>query len=170
MNEHTTPNVDVPKLRKVVEWARVQDALEQRGKDSEWYQSSWVSHAHENICENPACWDCEEARKRARCGTRYCLAGYVAHLDGVMETFQLQRGAQVLTLESEYTKDGEHVSGYAARALGLEDARCMCDVPYTQCQDGCRETGVEVSHRLFQGYNVLEDVENIASDLAGERL
>lgn len=93
--------VNIPLLRKVVEWAEAEHA---KGKNhagfplGEWYQGHWVT------------WSASP------CGTSYCIAGYV----GILEDDRLAE----LAKEGRWSythEDGEYVSSWtvAQKALGL---------------------------------------------------
>lgn len=151
--------VNVPLLRKTVEWVEEQAALHWRHR--EWRQSDWVSPPPgadtDGTCSNATCRCCEPQRRalRARatgpaCGTAYCLAGYIGHLDGVLATIPvIARDGTVVEVETDRTTDGEHVSRYAARRLGL--------------------TG-ETEHPLFNASNTAQEIRRIAEKIAGEPL
>lgn len=59
-------DVNIPLLRKAVEWAEAEDA---RGDDSQWNQSTWMMWA-ETL---PAA-----AVTELKCGTACCIAGWVS--------------------------------------------------------------------------------------------
>lgn len=115
--------VNIPLLRKAVEWAEA-EAVKPDGEFCAWRQGEW--------------------RTDMKCGTVYCIAGFVA------QTVD-QRYATANTVEDV------HVSQFAAEALGLTLGGCGLD--------GCT---CEV--HLFDGANTIEDVRRIAESLAGERL
>jgi hypothetical protein len=91
--------VNVPLLRKAVEWAEGEHAL---GFDSEgrpygaWYQGEWMVLSG------------EDSEVTMHCGTSYCIAGYVAQ-----------------TLEPRFAEgayvDDVHVAEFARDALGITD-------------------------------------------------
>lgn len=86
------PVIDVPMLRKAVEWVREQAALPI--EQSAWFQMSWWEHGNEI--------------GRSECGTAYCVAGYVT---------QMMKGHDWLlgtTRESS-------ISGTAQEVLGLTE-------------------------------------------------
>lgn len=64
----TEPTVNVPLLRKAVEWAEAEAA-------KPWPKSAWNQGSVE---ASPAVLGKDED-----CGTCYCIAGYVASLDGI---------------------------------------------------------------------------------------
>lgn len=82
--------LNVPLLRKAVEWVEEQAALPE--EQSAWYQGTWMVNA--------------ELLER-ECGTAYCMAGYIGQL--LDERYR----------ESQ-TVDGVHVADFAGEALGLE--------------------------------------------------
>lgn len=59
------PEIDLPLLRKVVDWAAAED--EKPEVEREWYQGTWIAPA---------------SVLGRNCGTAYCIAGYVGHLHG----------------------------------------------------------------------------------------
>lgn len=80
--------VNVPLLRKAMEWAEVEAT--KPAEESQWNQLAYLSGT------------------QRRCGTAYCVAGYVGQL-----------------LDARYADDEfggdlhQHVSNFAAEALGL---------------------------------------------------
>lgn len=142
--------VNIPLLRKAVEWVEFQDALPMI--DSEWQQNLWTASPRERSVEitisaELAGMPREQETKainalEPHCSTAFCVAGYVAQL-----------------LDERYTKDnrvdGVHVSEFAARALGI---------PHT-----VDIKGVTVP-KLFWGGNTAEAIRDFAEELAGEKL
>ena len=96
-------NVNVPLLRKAVEWVEEQDKLPL--VQSQWNQGNWVT-SPENWAADIA-WETGTTVDPAACGTAYCVAGYIG---------------QMLNPEYKETSivDDVHVSDFAAEALGLE--------------------------------------------------
>lgn len=82
--------LNVPLLRKAVEWVEEQAALPE--EQSEWYQGTW--RVSGDILDRS-------------CGTAYCMAGYIGQL--LDERYK----------ESQ-TVDGMHVADFAGEALGLD--------------------------------------------------
>lgn len=95
--------VNVPLLRKAVEWVEQQDQLSVQVR--QWYQQSYV------VEEDKRVWELGHERG---CGTAYCVAGYIGSL--VDERYVNEQWAE--------GEDGElvHVSAVAQEALGLNDA------------------------------------------------
>lgn len=89
-------NVNVPLLRKVVEWVEEQEGLQ--GTEREWYQATWISRYN---------W----------CGTQMCVAGKIAILEGWTPVFTDSEHMATATVE----KDGieENVETVALEALGV---------------------------------------------------
>lgn len=83
---------DISLLRKAVEWAKAESELE-RG-DSSWDQSTW--------------------REVGRCGTTYCVAGFVCEVSG--ERWSVDFPSWVFDPE---TKQDVNPGEVAARHLGL---------------------------------------------------
>lgn len=102
--------VNVPLLRKAVEWAETES---QKPKElSEWYQGAWCSEPgkYSEFVENNAFY-----QKAEDCGTCYCIAGWVAA--------ETQGKPISLGLFSGFVFVGghsTHVSDIAARELGLD--------------------------------------------------
>lgn len=124
-----TPNI--PLLRKAVEWAEA-EALKDP-TESEWIQDFWRTTPQ----------DYTETYGETRCGTAYCIAGYMCQISGLS-----------WVTSDDVLVDGEptFAGTVAARLLGL---------PWERARD------------LFQGYNTIEDVRRIANEIAaeaGERL
>lgn len=137
--------VNVPLLRKAVEWAEAEAAKPR--ELCEWYQGSWrmdPAQAGGNFYDE----DADEAySKSTDCGTCFCIAGYAASIT-------LQPGE---TLEDDTIRlDGQlqaFVYDRAAEVLGIQSG------PMSNRHIG-----------LFNGSNSIEDVRRIAEELAGERL
>lgn len=115
--------LNVPLLRKAVEWV---EAESQRGPESEWVQAHWYSE------------------KKSSCGTAYCVAGYVAQLDGAR--FDWDAGGKLFHPE---TGARMSVSEYAREKLGLSP----------------REAG-----ELFCGTNSAVTIRRFAERFAREKL
>jgi hypothetical protein len=96
------PSVNIPLLRKAVEWAEASAAAE----DGEWHQGAWV-HFNQVVAEQLGAVVIAGSRHAIeKCGTAYCIAGYVGQLvDPAYE-------------KSEWVGD-THVSIAAEMALGL---------------------------------------------------
>lgn len=146
--------VNVPLLRKAVEWVEEQVAVPEI--DRQWRQRTWVTQPRwkaEDLLE-PMCTsargliDFEKVYKLAKqvephCGTAYCVAGYVAQL--VDESYQT----------NSYGDGGVHCSVVAAKALGI---------PYVLSSAGIAQT------ELFEGNNTAEGIRYFAEYYAGEKL
>ncbi len=116
----TEQQVNVPLLRKAVEWAEAEAAKPNGGS---WEQGAWFVATDEgdpNVVV-PDWWDADSIRyrremyeKTPECGTCFCIAGYTAFMvDGVV--------------------DARTVEHRAARALGidLDDAVVLFDANNT---------------------------------------
>lgn len=144
-------DVNIPMLRKAVEWVEEQDKLPKI--ESRWNQGQWLTDA--NVVLNDAAlealggpewfWSAtyspqtlREKRKELEhlCGTAYCVAGYVA---------QLHDERYAVSAEVE----GNHSQDVARRVLGLS---------------------ADQADRLFYGENTAADVRRIAEEIAGEKL
>lgn len=141
-----TDQVNIPLLRKAVEWAEA-EAAKPDPASREWFQGSWVTYGRalaEDLVEDAygegkVDEDSMGAMVEAlapHCGTAYCIAGYIGQsLDERYKTTDLV--------------DGVHVSTFAEQALGAPHREVV---------------------RLFDGGNTIKDVRRIAEDIAGERL
>jgi hypothetical protein len=144
--------VNIPLLRKAVEWAEAEAAKPEI--DRQWAQRRWVTTPEErarDFAEDGIGLSYREAAETLapHCGTAYCIAGYVGQL-----------------LEPRYatsvTVDGVHVSEFAAEALGIDTSGSrMWHDPYE---------GQVVVPDLFEEDNTAADVRRIAEEIAGERL
>lgn len=99
-------NVNIPLLRKAVEWAEAEAA--KPAELREWEQNWWVLTPEERQRRREAPYsaeygDTERAAyyKAPECGTSYCIAGYVAAQQGC-------------------TEHGFNVAAVAADALGID--------------------------------------------------
>lgn len=142
--------VNIPLLRKCVEWAEAEAA--KPDVECRWEQREYVTvpyiRAH-NIASRrmgdvPWVYGNEWCERRdalaselePECGTCYCIAGYVGQqLD--------ERYARSATV------DNRHVDSFARGALGLNSSQ---------------------AEQLFDSDNSIEDVRRIAEEIAGERL
>lgn len=118
--------VNIPLLRKAVEWVETQAELSLSDGHCEWDQTLWAG--------------------KTSCGTTYCVAGYVAFLEGWNLT--PTPGIEHISLCS---KDGKsaHIPDIAHKVLGLN--RWQRD-------------------SLFNSTNGASDVRRIAEEIAGEPL
>lgn len=106
MDENTN-EVNIPLLRKAVEWAEAENAkgLDAVGRPlGEWYQGDW--HTNKSWWVEYSTHDTTNT-----CGTAYCIAGYVGQL--------LEPAFQKSDYLHENTEDEIHVSKFAQEALGL---------------------------------------------------
>lgn len=145
MTKFDTTDLNVPLLRKAVEWAEAEAAKPR--EFCEWYQDTWAS-------ENEGFFDYYDENdtyqtyvKDPSCGTCFCIGGYVAHQT-------LQPGERI---DHSFIYRGdeeiESIAVRAARELGIvttpERAGYLA---------------------LFAAGNTIEDVRRHAEELAGERL
>jgi hypothetical protein len=115
----TDREVNIPLLRKAVEWAEAEAA--KPAIDSQWVQGLWVSNpsdvAEELIEDTPLDeWSGTQYRQAVaaiapeHCGTAYCIAGNVGQ-----------------SLDARYATtdvvENVHVAHFAANALGIEARR-----------------------------------------------
>lgn len=157
-NEITEPqqiNLNVPLLRKTVEWAESQWELEQKGQFSEWFQQAWV---------------CFPSHAQNTCGTAYCMAGYIGQMNNPAfvraDAIQPNLLSEIdLTLYpafealkqrmADYPGYEIHVADYAAILLGFEG--------YTHMEEVCDAHGIR---DLFSGGNGIHEVREIAVAMA----
>lgn len=104
-SERNRPNVNVPLLRKALEWV---EAEAEKTTDRRWYQGDWVLNIDQFTEDNPGRLAWLEERGLATCGTAYCFAGYVAQL--IDERYN----------DDLYVNDVP-VSEFAAKELGLTE-------------------------------------------------
>jgi hypothetical protein len=95
--------VNIPLLRKAVEWAEAEAAKPER--EREWDQGYWVTL--------PVMRAAELGLDEAQCGTVYCIAGWTCHAAG--EDFKRDSD----TLLSRTAED-VHISDRAAELLGID--------------------------------------------------
>lgn len=133
--------INIPLLRKMVEWVEEQEALQPSQR--EWYQGAWLSVSGK--------WTNEQLDW---CGTRCCVAGKIALLEGWEPAWDHPEARPIWT---DYVKkDGEvrHVEAVAYEALGLDQLGEL----------------YEYEIALFEGENNAAMVRAEAEALAGERL
>lgn len=145
----TELEVNIPLLRKAVEWVEVQAELPEI--DREWAQESYLTPASNRAValvygalRTTDHWDLLSsaglrriaAQVAPHCGTAYCVAGWVA----------VQVDPRYITRD---TVGGIHCSGVAQKALGLND---------------------DQARMLFHGLNSADSIRRIAENIAGERL
>lgn len=92
--------VNVPLLRKAVEWVEAQAELEI--SERQWMQGVWVTPEEHRI---------QHMEHTPGCGTAYCVAGYIGQL--LNEDYAHYDWA---TIDGEPT----HVSDFAEKQLGLD--------------------------------------------------
>lgn len=103
--------VNIPLLRKAVEWAETEATLgrDNRGRPlGHWYQGEWVLDWNRFL---------EESMQPATCGTTYCIAGYV----GQLLNEQLRTSQWLTKPMPDGGFQSIHVSEFAQEALGLTD-------------------------------------------------
>jgi len=137
------PDVNIPLLRKAVEWAEA-EAMKPI-ELCEWNQYDWIADKDEKNAARlriaSGMHDLSSAalaKKSPECGTCYCIAGYITHEivgepSGLYSTFAT----------------GDSWSDVAANALGISE---------------------NAAELLFRADNTIEDVRRIAESIAGEKL
>lgn len=98
-------NVNIPLLRKAVEWAEAEAAKPPEVR--QWDQGWWVTLPAERAEE----FEVDEAA----CGTAYCIAGWTCHAAG--DVFDESRSECVSNLA-----DGTHISYRARDLLGISSS------------------------------------------------
>lgn len=128
--------MNVPLLRSVVRWVESESRLHWTKR--QWRQSSWWS-LKRTLASPPA---------TSACGTTFCVAGYVAHLEG-WEPVPGDAGGP--TLFGSLMRDAEGRTDYADRiaatALGLNPSQ---------------------EADLFDAKNTARDVRRAAECIAGD--
>lgn len=138
----TNPNVDIPLLRKHVEW--VEEEAAKPWADRVWAQDYWIIPSEEAYPSSAEInrGECIGTEERNFCGTCYCLAGNIAAQDG----YRVYAGGMARNPETNETVDPET---YAREKLGIN---------------------YDEAERLFDGENSAEDIRRIAEEIVGERL
>jgi hypothetical protein len=107
LDDEDDPVPNLPVLRKANEWVQAEALLPLA--EREWEQSSWMITAPERKLY--AVYVTKAEREAwLKCGTAYCVAGYVASLDGPVS--RTPEGVVI-------AHDGTQVSEYAQQVLGL---------------------------------------------------
>jgi hypothetical protein len=136
--------VDVPLLRKTLEWAYTEWQKHLQGKPSEWNQCNWIGPAREarnNIVLDDDELVAEAVRTGEICGTACCIAGKIVIDDGwsVPSPYYGTGGSVVRKGNRK-----EHVIDVAAELLGISETN---------------------ANALFYGSNTIYDLYRIASEL-----
>lgn len=165
-NSHE-PTVNIPLLRKMVEWVESEDAKirayqEQVGDftvitaDSEWNQNYWAA-------QSPGC------------GTAYCVAGKVCEMDGLVPWFGNDLGYHTTSrfLKAGFTAEDMKDRNYHEPTLDPYGPYYRPDEPVISPMAYAREklglTGHQAS-LLFDATNSAKDIRDIAEEFAGEAL
>lgn len=139
----TEQTVNIPLLRKAVEWAEAEAA--KPWEECQWEQTRYVSAPQQISMRDINGIEISNTRKSDDCGTCYCIAGYV----GAMLGFDFDQVCGGRPASWSASDMDLCVDEYAANALGLPDGQ---------------------ADRLFMATNTIEDVRRIAEEIAGERL
>lgn len=150
----TTPEPNIPLLRKAVEWVETQDALPEI--DREWEQEVYLSPPEHRAFKmirlsgltalDPYTIRPLVDRLAPHCGTGYCVAGHIA---ATIDSRYLTTEAVDYPHGFEYLGRAVHSSVVAKEAMGL--------------------TGAQAGE-LFAGGNTARDIRRVAENVAGERL
>lgn len=136
--------VNVPLLRKGIEWAEAEDRARTDTKPSQWDQTSWVGGApidelsYDEMVSSVKLTEME-------CGTTCCIAGWIGFL--TLRPGEYING--VGTIFNENNVRVEHCSDRAQRELGLDNQQAW---------------------DLFYRSHDIESVRTLAESIAGERL
>ena len=137
----STPVVNVALLREAVEWAEAE--WEKGYSYSRWHQAEWISHSgdiHGFFTKD----ENFEGPKDPSCGTCFCIAGYVV---STQYEVTVPSGVGPLFVSSK----GQVVNEMreATALLGLDETQ---------------------ARRLFAGSNSIQDIRQIAEEIAGQPL
>lgn len=141
----TEPTVNIPLLRKAVEWAEAEAA--KPWELCEWYQG-WFKTPASEVSEGAWVDDryvTNAQVKAPSCGTCFCIAGWITEQTLPSELTLHKDGFLLLDPNGLTVTDAEE---FASKQLGLDAGR----------------------HPLFNGGNTIEDVRRIAESIAGEAL
>lgn len=136
----TTTPLNVPLLRKAVEWVEEQDALDLSVAHHQALLEGSPSYEHDHGTDR--WWNQQTWLKASDCGTAMCLAGFVVTLAGYEPTYD----AAYCALPGKYKVT---VSDTAQQLLGLSDLQ---------------------AGRLFAPNNTAADIRELAEAYAGEKL
>lgn len=137
------PDVDVPTLRKAVEWVEWQETLGEENPDRVWYQSVWLLPLREVFTEE------ERARSKFRdwsCETAMCMAGYIA--------------LNLADPDPEY-KPHIKIDGRVVDKYGNE---------YEVEHLALATLGLSEDYGMFVGHNTAADIRQIAESIVGGAL
>lgn len=134
--------VNIPLLRKMVEWVETEEKLPSVKRT--WYQGTWFRERIPNLVS-----DVVNLKEQGYCGTNMCIAGKIVEDAGWEFVDPVPNGAFKYCYGA--TKDGvfKPIREVAGDELGLDR---------------------EKANQLFQGWNRAPDLRRIAERYAGERL
>lgn len=132
--------VNIPLLRKVVEWVEEQESLALA--DRRWYQGAWFRKVKDEAIQNI---------NDPMCGTAMCVAGKIAFDDGWIPEVVVVNSTDPYRYAEVATKGGETrpIDAIAADLLGIDEYD---------------------ANELFAGDNSARDIRRIAEGIAGQRL
>ncbi len=143
--------VNIPLLRKGVEWVEEQDALRELGQNSFWDQEFWMMRRWQGAeldsleLLNLA----QDQLKEHWCDSGMCFAGKIAFDAGWKPVYADDASEVADSATKEGVPGTSFIRAVAQKLLGLDWWE---------------------ADRLFEGTNTAADIREIAEDLAGERL
>ena len=182
-----TIKLNVPLLRKTVEWAEEQDELRNQGLGCAWEQGSWIFDVEGRIdsllielenrhsvrrAELRAHYEMAIADLQSKygenCGTAYCMAGYMGQINE-----PLFRKDEYVDMALISDLDKELYPALASYRSTFEDDRNLIHVSdYAAIMLGFNDRGhMAECCRLkgvgdpFEGDNKIEDVKRIANEM-----
>lgn len=183
IDDESTPNpmIDVPLLRKAVEWA--ENEAEKGPLFSDWQQGAWILQTTHERAQQLARGEAEYTEAWAE----YSSMGYEddetteafrIRKDAAYEKFQKVWDLKTLELEDKI-KNGPTACGTAYCVAGyvaaMTDVRHLTtdivnDVHAEEFARAALGLTYDQSELLFNGNNTIEEVRTFAESIAGERL
>jgi len=138
--------VDIPLLRKAVEWAEAEAA---RGDEGLWDQESWMTGSVGGMLEG-------NIYQEVTCGTSYCVAGWVCQAAGDKFVHNAEHHGMRDSGDTAYPFQSlapngnvQFIGNRAQQLLGI---------------------GEKDADMLFDDSNSIEDIRRFAESIAGEKL
>lgn len=107
LNTDNEPTVNIPLLRKAVEWVEAEEARPYR--EREWNQATWYLERSDT------------AQAEGWCGTACCVAGWVG-LNSPDVAMERDEEGELTNRVTYHGGHSVHVADYARMQLGLTDA------------------------------------------------
>jgi len=149
-------DIDIPLLRKVVEWAETEEKLT---KDREWFQGAWVREETFPIAATAYQSGDVASQTTPWCKTTMCIAGKIA-LDAGWKPMMSRDPRD---REDTGVMDGS--AFYADFATKDGASREIRSIAVEELDITLRE-----AFKLFEGGNDAADIRTFAEEIAGERL